>query len=100
LKKRSGKIIYPIYLDSKVSRSRGRRVPISLAAPNLRLDELINALAALDLKYNVEANSSHPASVYHSKGRVIVEYPGKKNELLKLIAKKVRELRAKRGKGS
>ena len=75
-------------------------MPISLAAPNLRLDELINALAALNLPYSVETNSSHPSSVYYSKGRVIVDYPGKKNELLKLIAKKVRELRAKRGKGS
>jgi len=92
--KKRGYILWPIYFDSSASRSICRRVPLKLAVKNPTAEKIAVAAKKLGWKIVVEGGS-HPAAWWQKTGRVIVEpsKPMKKNEVIKLIALKLREMR-------
>ena len=49
-------IVWPVYLDSKMSKSQGRRIPVNLAAPNITLDILREAAEMGGLEFEIEAD--------------------------------------------
>ncbi|AGB05394.1 signal recognition particle 19 kDa protein [Aciduliprofundum sp. MAR08-339] len=84
-------IIYPAYFNLHYSRREGRRVPKNLAfEPKL---ETI-ARAARDLGYSVEIEQDkrYPRFWWSDKGRIIVESDEPKNEVIRKIARKIRNL--------
>ncbi len=86
------KVLYPSYFDSRLSRSKGRRVPRSLAVRKPTLQDVERALRYLSLRYEVE-DKHRPSRWYRFEGRVRVEYEGSKEELLRKVAEVIRGMR-------
>ncbi len=84
------KIIYPSYFDSRLSRSRGRRVPRKLAVRKPSLQDIERALSGLSLQYEVEREKHRPSRWYRMEGRIKVWYQGSKEQLLKEIGRRLR----------
>lgn len=89
-------VVWPRYLDARLSRKEGRRVNRDLAVRNPRLDELSEAIKALGLNATEEVKAAHPACWYAPSGRLKVTYSGQrgsKEELLKNMGQFIREQR-------
>ncbi len=91
--KRKGYIIWPIYFDRSVPRSRCRRVPLSLAVR--RPDAKMLAEAARRLGWRVEVEEgSHPAMWWRRSGRIVVQ-PGQrvsKERVIRMIAEQLKRM--------
>lgn len=87
-------VIWPSYLDSSLSRSGGRRLPLKDSVRNPRVDEIIAAARILGLNPVVE-RKGYPRRWWSDKARVVVNKVRSKRETLRLIAKTIRELREK-----
>ncbi len=87
-------IVYPQYIDSTKSRSEGRRIPREEAVARPRIEEIIRAAEELGLNPILEEEASYPREWWIS-GRVAVDKIGSKIRTLKMIARKIRELRGK-----
>ena len=88
-------VVWPIYLDATVPRSKGRRVPIRIAVKNPRVEEIVRAAQALGLDPIVE-DKSYPRQWWSEGRRVTVLKKGSKLQTLKLIAETIRGMRSKR----
>jgi len=86
-------VIYPNYIDSTKTRSEGRRIPLKIAVPNPRIDEIYAAAEALGLNPIIEEDKHYPRSWWDTRGRVVVDKVKTKLTTLKLIALKISELR-------
>ncbi|MDI6702484.1 signal recognition particle subunit SRP19/SEC65 family protein [Methanothermobacter wolfeii] len=88
-------IIWPAYIDSRKSRSEGRRIPLedSVEAPSS--GEILRALRKLQLDARMESDKSYPASWWESSGRVIVEYDGRKKDILLKVARLIKSQKKK-----
>ena len=86
-------VVYPQYIDSTKTRSEGRRIPRNLAIPHPRMDEIIKAADLLNLNPIVEEDKRYPRNWWEHSGRIIVDKRRSKINTLKLLAKKIRELR-------
>lgn len=78
-------IIYPSYFNRKYSRKKGRKVSKALASEPT-LEKIENALRKLNLKYEIQ-NNPYPKHWYEDKKRFYIETNRKKGDLLKEIAK-------------
>ena len=85
-------IIWPIYFDSRFSRKKGRRVPISYAIENPSLEILYKATKSRGLTTILDTNSKHPKTWFDSKGRIIVYTDLKKSEVIKRIGRELRNI--------
>lgn len=85
-------VVYPVYLDSTVSRKEGRRVPLSLAVPNPTIEEIVEVCVKLGLNPEVEAEKAYPRD-FTRKGRIIVDKLENKLKTLYTIAKALKEAR-------
>ena len=85
--KRDGYVIWPIYFDASVSRSKCRRVPLNLAVKNPTAEQIASAARKLGWKVEIESGS-HPAFWWKRTGRIIVKPNGdlKKSEVLRQLA--------------
>ncbi len=91
-------IIYPEYFDYRLSRRLGRKLPLSMCLKNPTIEELAEALKKLKIPYVVEDDKSHPANWFERKGRIRVNFIGKKYKktvILKAIAKNLKDVRKK-----
>jgi signal recognition particle subunit SRP19 len=86
-------IVYPQYIDSTKSRSEGRRIPHEEAVAKPRIEEIVKAAEELGLNPILE-EASYPREWWVS-GRVVVDKRGSKIKTLRMIARKIRELRRK-----
>ncbi|MBO8180615.1 MAG: signal recognition particle protein Srp19 [Archaeoglobus sp.] len=85
-------VVWTANLDSKKSRSEGRRIPKRFAVPNVKLQELVEACKQLGLKFRAE-EKKYPKSWWEEGGRVVVEKKGSKTHLMIELAKKIAEMR-------
>ncbi len=91
--KRDGYIIWPIYFDKTVPRSKCRRVPVSLAVKNPSVDKIVEAVKSLGWKFEVE-DGAHPSMWWVKTGKVIVKPDRKMNKhsLIKTLAHRLKIL--------
>lgn len=91
-------IIWPAYLDSRLSRAKGRRIPANLAAPFLTVDILREAAEISGFTIDIEPDKRYPREHVNRGGFLVVENPEghKKKRLLLMLAKSVRRVVAKR----
>ena len=89
-------VIYPAYLDKRLSRRLGRRVPLDIAVLSPRLEDIVRAARELGLDPIVDENSRYPRVWYRYRGRVIVLKKSRKQDILRDISKKINEYRRKR----
>ncbi len=88
-------VVWPAYLDSTLSRSRGRRIPLAVAVRKPTVDEIVSAAKSLGLDPKIE-DSSYPKDPFSNNKRVVVRKTGPKRKILEDIALKIRESRARR----
>ena len=96
MRDRGWHLIYPAYLDSTRSRSEGRRVARSLAVDRPRAEEILEAVRELGLEARLDEEARYPRSWWMDRGRVLVRRSMPKTQLLRLVASKLREIRARR----
>ena len=89
-------IIWPAYLDSKLSRSQGRRIPTNLGAPDVTVDMLKQAADLRSLQSDIEPGKRYPRQGVDRGGYLVLENPeGHKKKRL-MLAKGVRRIVAER----
>ncbi|ABL87754.1 signal recognition particle, subunit SRP19 (srp19) [Pyrobaculum islandicum DSM 4184] len=94
MKKRGGRILWLVYLDSSVPRSRGRILPRSKAVSKPTLQEVIQALERLGYRYQVYQDKKYPALWFEERqGYIVVETSEKLRILALKVAEEVRKLR-------
>ncbi len=84
-------IIYPAYFNIHYSRKEGRRVPKSLAFEP-KLETIARAARELGYEIEVENDKKYPRFWWKEKGRIIIETDEPKSEVIKKIAKRIRNL--------
>lgn len=87
-------VIWPAYLDSEVTRSKGRRVPENLAVPEPTVDEIAAAVQQVGYDAVIERDQTYPRE-YEPRGRVLVKDAddASKNDLVQAVAAYVTALR-------
>jgi signal recognition particle subunit SRP19 len=100
LRRKKFYVIYPEYFDSKISRSQGRRVPLSIADPEPHLKKIIRACERLELEFEPEPEKAHPTFWWKKSGRLLISIDKNnktpKEELIKEIAKVSRKFQLKK----
>ncbi len=86
-------VVYPEYLDSRKSRSEGRRIPLSQAIPGPSLEEIARAAEELGLNPVIEAEKAYPRNWWGRRGRVIVDKTDSKLQTLRKIAGQIKSKR-------
>lgn len=81
--------LYPCYFDCALTRRGGRRVPLDMARETPKTKAIHRAAKKSGLSARIEEGAHHPAYWWKQEGRVIVEWPGTKEELLKKVAQKL-----------
>jgi signal recognition particle subunit SRP19 len=85
-----GKIIlWPVYFDSAVSWSEGRRVPKAAAIRAPKTEDLVKAAVSAGLKAELQPNVAHPHYPFIKSGYVLVESKDPKAKVIKLISGKL-----------
>jgi signal recognition particle subunit SRP19 len=79
-------VIYPLYFDSSLSRSEGRKVAKKHDIEKPTVDMVAKAAKSLHLHPHVEKDKSHPSRHWKNEGRVLVEKKEAKTKLLKQLA--------------
>lgn len=79
------------YLDCTVSRNHGRKVSKTLCIDRPSAKAILDICTVLNLKCRYVEGGRHPRHWFRYSGLVEVEYSGRKGELVKLIAKSIRE---------
>jgi len=75
-------IIWPAYLDSKKTKSEGRKIPKQHAVSSPKLREITQAAKKLRLNPSVEKYKSYPSSWWEGSGRIIIDRNMSKREVL------------------
>ena len=88
-------VVYPAYIDSCLSWREGRRVPKSIAVRNPSVEEIVKAANELGLNPIVE-EARYPRVWWKHRYRVVVDKKASKQEILRMIARKIMELRGKK----
>ena len=88
-------VIWTVNLDSKKSRSEGRRIPRRLAVPNVKLKELVEACKELGIPFRVE-EKKYPRCWWEEGGRVVVEKKNTKTRMMIEIASRIAEIRERK----
>ncbi|HID80526.1 MAG TPA: signal recognition particle protein Srp19 [Ignisphaera sp.] len=90
-------VVWPQYFDCDLSRKYGRKVSRELCVSKPSIKEI--ELACLELGFECRVNDSklYPRSWFVTRGCVYIRCNTSKSSLLKLLAKKLQEIRQKRG---
>ncbi|MGQ9719910.1 MAG: signal recognition particle subunit SRP19/SEC65 family protein [Candidatus Jordarchaeum sp.] len=88
MRKKDRIILYPEYFDSRLTRGKGRRVPLSISVPAPNIEELALISKRLGYEFEVDADSAHPNNWWNKRGRILITRNDLiKNEVIKTIAK-------------
>jgi len=87
-------IVWPHYLECSLPRRLGRRVSRDLCIHSITIEDILRACSNLSLSCEVESDKKYPRVWYDKQGRVLIEFDGSKNELLKMLAKEIRKLKS------
>jgi len=99
MRKHDGMLIFwPAYFDQNFTRSKGRKLPSKLSAPDVTLDLLTKAAESAGLEYEIEPEKRYPKDWTKPKGYIIIENDEghKKKRLMLMLAKGVRRAAAQR----
>ena len=84
----SERTLYPCYFDRALTRNQGRRVSKEMAQEAPQIKTIHKAAKKAGLSARIDEEATHPAHVSKTKGRVIVDWKGSKEELMKKIVLK------------
>lgn len=89
-------IVWPAYLDSSKTRSRGRMVPKEKAVDSPTAEEILEACRDLSYVAQLEIEKKFPSSWWERPGRVLISKKGdeKKVDLLVRISASISKRRS------
>jgi signal recognition particle subunit SRP19 len=85
------KVVYPAYFDRSLSRRGGRRVKNELSVENVKLEDLVRVVKRLKLTYTEEKGHAYSRRWWLKEGRLLINTSMPKEELLRMIARGLRE---------
>ncbi|GAY25250.1 hypothetical protein ATG_04530 [Desulfurococcaceae archaeon AG1] len=80
-------IVWLSYLDPSLPRRLGRRIAKGRLPSKITLNDLLEACKSLGLKCEVLEDKKYPRTWYMGHKAVVIEYEGKKSQLLREIAR-------------
>ncbi|BDZ68180.1 signal recognition particle protein Srp19 [Methanobacterium ferruginis] len=87
-------IIWPDYLDSKKTKSEGRKISKKQGVSSPKIREISQAAKKLGLNPSVEKYKSYPPSWWEGSGRVIVDKKMSKREVLLKLSNMIKGSRS------
>jgi signal recognition particle subunit SRP19 len=99
MKERGWQRLYPAYFDLDKTRREGRRVARELAVSKPRLEELAEAVKQLGLEAKVVEGTRYSRCWWGPQGMVLVRRGMRKEELLRMVARAMKEARVKLERG-
>jgi signal recognition particle subunit SRP19 len=93
------KVIWPVYLEAGKTKGEGRIVSRKNAVKSPKVEEIEKVARTLNLEPEVEKEKAYPKTHWEKSGRVLVNKIGKKGEIVKEIAKGIKEMREKSKSG-
>ncbi len=75
-------VIYPLYFDRTISRSKGRKIAKKHAIEKPTIESIAKAAKSLGLTPFLEKDAMHPSTPLKKEGRVLVDKKGQKTSLL------------------
>jgi len=82
------RILYPCYFDATLQRREGRRVPKELGVKSPDLPAIEAVLRKMKVPYRLEEHH-HPARWAEREGRIVAEWEGSKEDLIRRVAKRL-----------
>ena len=82
------RILYPCYFDATLQRRKGRRVPKELGVKSPDLPAIEAVLRKMKVPYRLEEHH-HPARWAEREGRLVAEWEGSKEDLIRRVAKRL-----------
>ena len=79
------RILYPCYFDATLERREGRRVAKNLGVKSPDLPAIEAVLRKMKVPHRVEERH-HPARWAEREGRVVAEWEGSKEEVIRKVA--------------
>lgn len=86
-------MIWPQYIDRNLTTNEGRKISKEYAVNEPTVNEIAKALKKLKIKYSIQKEKSYPGKWYEKSGRVLAESEMKKNDLLREVSLKIKDLR-------
>lgn len=84
------RILYPCYFRRGLTRRQGRRIHRAMALEHPKKADISDAVRRMGLEMRVE-ESHHPGHWMEREGRIVVEWPGSKEELIRAVARKMKK---------
>jgi signal recognition particle subunit SRP19 len=88
-------VIWPAYLTAGKTKGEGRIVSRKNAVKSPKVEEIEKVARTLNLEPEVEKEKAYPKTHWEKSGRVLVNKIGRKVEIVKEIAKGIKEMREK-----
>ena len=82
------RILYPCYFDATLQRREGRRVPKELGVKSPDLPAIEAVLRKMKVPCRLEEHH-HPARWAEREGRLVAEWGGSKEDLIRRVAKRL-----------
>jgi signal recognition particle subunit SRP19 len=86
-------VIWPAYLTAGRTKREGRMVSRRNAVKSPKVEEIGTVARTLNLEPDVEKERAYPKTHWDKSGRVLVTKRGRKAEIVRGIAKGIKELR-------
>ncbi|MDG6224412.1 MAG: signal recognition particle subunit SRP19/SEC65 family protein [Candidatus Thermoplasmatota archaeon] len=80
-------VLWSNYFDSGLTKSQGRRTPLSLSVHSPKAEEIFHLCKKLGLSPELQDEKRHPSSDMEKMGRILVRSKKKKTIVIKEIAK-------------
>jgi signal recognition particle subunit SRP19 len=80
-------ILWPIYFDKNLSRSKGRKISKKFAIEKPEVEKLAKIAKTLGLSFFIEKDAAHPCRSWKKEGRIIIEHKNNKSKIITQIAK-------------
>lgn len=80
-------VIWPIYFDKNISKSKGRKIGKKYSIEKPDIEKIAKAAKSLGLNPIIEKNASHPSKSWKKDGRIIIDKKDVKSKLIFQIGK-------------
>ncbi len=88
-------VIWPAYLTAGKTKGEGRIIARKNVVKSPKIEEIEKVARMLNLEPEVEKEKAYPKTHWEKSGRVLVNKRGRKGDIVKEIAKGIKEMREK-----
>lgn len=89
-------VVWPLYINSCISRGKGRKISKKMAVESPSIEEILSACKELGLEVLIEKNKAFPKTPWDKSGRILIKRSDKKLKLLLKICEIIKRNRMQR----